>query len=167
MKKALLTLALVLSFMTSFATVKLDQGSVTCLKGEHQFDVILDLSNTKYLESRSFDDFLALVPRDKDWEAKSLRTFSLYFNQISTKYGLMSAPVRTNSKYVLNICPTNVDTKGRLKGTAVLTDSQTSESVATFIFETKDGDNDDEITLQDPLSELGEDMAKLMKKLIK
>ena len=167
MKKIILALVMALTSMTSFASVDLTEGSVTCLKGQHQFDVILDLSNTKYQEIRPLDDFLSQAPRAKYWEEKSLRTFSLYFNQISSKYGLMSAPVRTTSKYVLYICPTSVDSKGRLKGTATLKDSQTSESLATFSFATSDGDNDDDITFQDPLSELGEDMAKLMKKQLK
>ena len=167
MKKILLALVMALTSITSFATVKMTEGSASCLKDQHQIDVVLDLSSTKYQETRPLDDFLSLAPRAKDWEEKSLRTFSLYFNQISIKYGLMSAPVRTTSKYVLYICPSSVDTKGRLKGTVFLKDSQTSESIATFSFATDDGDNDDDITFQDPLSELGEDMAKLLKKQLK
>ncbi len=167
MKKALLALTMALSSMTSFAKVDLTEGSATCLKGEHQFDVMLDLSNTKYLDSRPLEDFLSIAPRDKEWEEKSLRMFSLYFNQVSSNYGLMSAPIRTTSKYVLYICPTSVDAKGRLKGTAILKNSETSESVATFTFATSDGDNDDDITFQDPLSELGQDLAKLLKKQVK
>lgn len=167
MKKTLLALVLFLTCMTSFATVNITDGSVNCLKGQQQIDVTLDLSGTKYLETHPLSDFLSLAARAADWEEKSLRAFSLSFNQISRKYGLMSAPVRTASKYVLCICPASVDKKGRLKGTATLRDSQTSESVAVFSFATSDGDNDDDITFEDPLSELGEDMAKLLKKQIK
>ena len=153
--------------MAASATVNITDGAVNCLRGQQQIDVTLDLSGTKYLGTRPLNDFLSLASRARDWEEKSLRAFSFSFNRISRKYGLISAPVRTESKYVLCISPSSVDTKGRLKGTAILRDSQTSESVAMFSFATSDGDNDDEITFQDPLSELGEDMAKLLKKQIK
>lgn len=167
MKKTLFTLVLFLMCMTTFATINITDGTVNCLKGQQQIDVTLDLSGTKYLGTRPLSDFLSLASRANDWEEKSLRAFSFSFNQVSRKYGLLSAPVRTASKYVLCICPSSVDAKGRLKGTATLRDSETSESVATFSFATSDGDNDDDITFQDPLSELGEDMAKLLKKQIK
>lgn len=167
MKKMLLALIMALTSITSFATVKMTEGSAKCLKGQRQIDVVLDLTNTKYQETRPLDDFLSKATRAKGWEDKSLQAFSISFNQVSTKYGLMSAPVSTSSKYVLYISPTSVDKKGRLKGTATLKDSETSESVATFSFATNDGDNDDDITFQDPLNELGGDMAKLLKKQIK
>ncbi len=163
----LLALIMALTSITSFATVKMTEGSAKCLKGQRQIDVVLDLTNTKYQETRPLDDFLSKATRAKGWEDKSLQAFSISFNQVSTKYGLMSAPVSTSSKYVLYISPTSVDKKGRLKGTATLKDSETSESVATFSFATNDGDNDDDITFQDPLNELGGDMAKLLKKQIK
>ncbi len=167
MKKMLLALIMALTSITSFATVKMTEGSAKCLKGQRQIDVVLDLTNTKYLGLRPLDDFLSKATRAKGWEDKSLQAFSISFNQVSTKYGLMSAPVSTSSKYVLYISPTSVDKKGRLKGTATLKDSETSESVATFSFATNDGDYDDDITFQDPLNELGGDMAKLLKKQIK
>ncbi len=167
MKKLFLAFALLLSSVASFATVKMTDGSVNCLAGTHQFDVVLDLDNIKYQETRPFSDFLAIAPRADEWQLKSLRIFSLYFNQVSRKYGLMSAPVRTTAKYVLYITPENVDSKGRLRGKAYLKDAQTSETMATFSFSTNDGDNNDDITFQDPLSELGEDLAKLLKKQLK
>ncbi len=167
MKKMLLALVMALTSIASFATVKMTEGSAKCLKGQRQIDVVLDLTNTKYQETRPLDDFLSRATRDKDWQEKSLRAFSISFNQVSTSYGLMSAPVLTGSKYVLCITPSSVDKKGRLKGTVTLKDSQTSESVATFSFATNDGDDDDDITFEDPLDELGGDMAKLLKKQAK
>ncbi len=167
MKKMLVAFALLLSSLASFATVHLTDGSVKCLKGEQQLDVVLNLDNTKYQEARPLSDFLSTAPRADEWQQKSLDIFSLYFNQVSRKFGLMSAPTRTTAKYVLYITPENVDKKGRLSGRVYLKNEETSTTEATFVFSTNDGDNDDDITFQDPLSELGEDMAKLFKKVLK
>lgn len=166
LKKVLLCLVMAFTSLSTFATVKLTDGSATCLKGEHQIDVVLDLENLKYQETKPLSDFIERAPRVDNWQQESLQMFSLYFNKTGSKYGMMSAPVRTNAAYVLYVCPVNVDTKGRLKGAAYLKDSKTLETVATFDFATNDGDWDDRITLQDPLSELGEDLAHLLKKEI-
>ena len=64
------------------------------------------------------------------------------------------------------IVPLTINGGDSIKGEAYVTNKETKEKMATIVFE-GEGDNDDEITLRDPLKEAGEGIGKIFYKSIK
>jgi hypothetical protein len=64
------------------------------------------------------------------------------------------------------ITPREINGGGGIKAHAFIFNKETNEKVATIEFKT-DGDDNDEITLRDPMKEAGEDLGSLFKKFLK
>jgi hypothetical protein len=64
------------------------------------------------------------------------------------------------------ITPLEISGGGGIKALAYIFNKETNEKVATIEFKT-DGDDNDEITLRDPMKEAGKDLGSLFKKFLK
>ena len=121
------------------------EGSLSCMKGE------------KYKAARI-----------DDWEQESLKYFCLKFNEETYKAHLSA--VLENSKnsgtYELVIVPLTINGGGSIKGEAYVVNSETKEKIATIGFKAE-GDDNDAITLRDPMKEAGESIGKIIYKSIK
>jgi len=156
MKKLILFMAFMLSVVNA-SGAKLVEGSLDCIKGEKFIAVSLDCSKLVYKKNRPFQDFLDKAPRMDNWEEESLKYFFEKFNEETFKYHFSSVPVtsKNKGKFEMVITPH-----------AYIFNKETNEKVATIEFKT-DGDDNDEITLRDPMKEAGEDLGSLFKKFLK
>ena len=75
MRKFIILMFFTLLNLSCFASVRLESGSLSCLKGEKTIGVSLDLTRIKYKKDLPFKDFLALGRRVSDWKERSLDYF--------------------------------------------------------------------------------------------
>ena len=104
----------------------------------------------------------------ENWEEESLKYFFKKFNEETFKSHFSAVPVtsRNKGKYEMVITPLKINGGGDIKAHAYIFNKETNEKVATIEFKT-DGDDNDEITLRDPMKEAGEDLGSLFMKLLK
>lgn len=168
-KKSLLVMIMVFAFnLSAICGTEVIEGSLSCLKGEKYITIKMDCSKIIYKKDRPFQDFLDKAPRMEDWEIESIKYFCREFNQKTFKVHL-SAVLETSKNsgtYELLIIPLIINGGGSIKGKAYVINRETNEKVVTLIIK-GEGDDDDEITLRDPLKEIGEDIGKLCYKAIK
>ena len=167
MKKLILFIAFMVSVVNANGA-KLVEGSLDCFKGEKNIAVSLDCSKLVYKKNRPFQDFLDKAPRMENWEEESLKYFFKKFNEETFKYHFSSVPVtsKNKGKFEMVITPLEINGGGGIKAHAYIFNKETNEKVATIEFKT-DGDDNDEITLRDPMKEAGEDLGSLFKKFLK
>ena len=113
------------------------EGSLSCMKGEKYITIKLDCSKLVYKKDRPFQVFLDKAARIDDWEQESLKYFCLKFNEETYKAHL-----------------------------SAVVNSETKEKIATIGFKAE-GDDNDAITLRDPMKEAGESIGKIIYKSIK
>ena len=96
----------------------------------------------------------------ENWEEESLKYFFKKFNEETFKSHFSAVPVtsRNKGKYEMVITPLKINGGGDIKAHAYIFNKETNEKVATIEFKT-DGDDNDEITLRDPMKEAGEDLV--------
>ena len=144
------------------------EGSLSCMKGEKYITIKLDCSKLVYKKDRPFQVFLDKAARIDDWEQESLKYFCLKFNEETYKAHLSA--VLENSKnsgtYELVIVPLTINGGGSIKGEAYVVNSETKVKIATIGFKAE-GDDNDAITLRDPMKEAGESIGKIIYKSIK
>lgn len=167
MKHLLFTFFMLFAAMLAHAA-KLSSGSLECLKGEKFLAVSLDCSKTTYKKTRSFEDFLKKAPRIENWEHESLKYFIERFNEKTYKQDFVTVlgTSKNKGKYELVIVPTDINGGGGITAIANLVNVENGNIEATINFST-DGDDDDKITLRDPMKEAGEQIGKLISKVIK
>ena len=68
MRKIIILMFLSILNLSCIAKVKLESGSLCCLKGEKTVAVCLDLTRIKYNKDLPFKDFLSLGRRVTDWK---------------------------------------------------------------------------------------------------
>lgn len=158
-----------LSFVVSFIyAAKVTEGSLSCMIGEEYITIKLDCSSLVYKKDRPLQEFLDKAPRVENWEQESLKYFCKPFNEQTFK-GHLSAVLETSKNrgtYDLVIFPLTISGRGSIKGEAYVVNRETNVIMATISFEAE-GDDDDEITLRDPMKEAGLDIGKLIYKSIK
>lgn len=166
MKK--LIMSIVLLATTICANAQKISGSLDCLKGEKFLAVSLDCSKMTYKKTRPFEEFLQKAPRMENWEHESLKYFIELFNEKTCKQGFATVfnTSKNKGKYELVIVPSDVNGGGGITAVANLVNTETGSIEATIEFST-DGDDDDKITLRDPMKEAGEQIGKLISKAIK
>ena len=167
MRKFFLFIAFLVSVVNA-SGAKLVEGSLDCIKGEKNIAVSLDCSKLVYKKNRPFQEFLDKASRMENWEEESLKYFFKKFNEETSKSHFSAVPVtsRNKGKYEMVISPLKINGGGDIKAHAYIFNKETNEKVATIEFKT-DGDDNDEITLRDPMKEAGEDLGSLFKKLFK
>ncbi len=167
MRKFFLFIAFLVSVVNA-SGAKLVEGSLDCIKGEKNIAVSLDCSKLVYKKNRPFQEFLDKASRMENWEEESLKYFFKKFNEETSKSHFSAVPVtsRNKGKYEMVITPLKINGGGDIKVHAYIFNKETNEKVATIEFKT-DGDDNDEITLRDPMKEAGEDLGSLFKKLFK
>lgn len=138
------------------------KGGVDCLKNADKLMIELDCSKATYLGDNSFSDFLNLARRAMDWEERSLDYFFEWFNDETKK--ITAVPMNNNNQFKLLIVVKDVQKSGRITADIKLIDTKTDKTEAIFFLKGSDGDNDDEITLRDPMKDAGETMGKYLKK---
>ena len=157
------------SVVVSFAYgAEVIEGSLNCMKGEKYITVKLDCSKLVYKKGLPFQDFLDKAARIDDWEQESLKYFCLKFNEETYKAHL-SAVLETSKNsgtYELVIVPFTINGGGSIKGEAYIFNRETKEKLAIIGFKAE-GDDNDAITLRDPMKEAGESIGKLIYKYIK
>jgi hypothetical protein len=167
MIRVFVTLCLSLTISIVYGAEVLE-GSLSCIKGEKYITVKLDCSNLVYKKDRPFQDFLDKAQRIDDWEHESLKYFCRKFNEQTFKAHL-SAVLETSKNsgtFEIVIAPFNINGSGSIKGEVYVFNKETREKVATISFK-GEGDDNDEITLRDPMKEAGEELGKLFYKSIK
>lgn len=167
MKKIIILMFLSILNLSCIAKVKLESGSLCCLKGEKTVAVSLDLTRIKYNKALPFKDFLSLGRRVTDWKERSLDYFVKEFNDECYKRNLSVTTHSRGTKYILVLTPLVVYNDGSISGNAYLCEVGSTKLEATMVFKSDDGDNDDPITFKDPMDELGESFAKLFIREIK
>ena len=167
MRKIIILMFLSILNLSCFASVRLESGSLSCLKGEKTVGVSLDLTRIKYKKDLPFKDFLALGRRVADWKERSLDYFVKEFNDECYKRNLSVTTHSRGTKYILVLTPLVVYKDGSISGNAYLREVGSTKLEATMAFKSDDGDNDDPITFKDPMDELGESFAKLFIREIK
>lgn len=167
MKQFLLIICLLFACIHSFAA-KVTSGSLDGIKGEKYLAVSLDCSKMTYKKTRSFEEFLKKAPRVENWEKESLKYFIEKFNEKTYKKDFVSvfSSSKNKGKYELQIVPKDINGGGGITAVANLVNLESGEVEATIDFST-DGDDDDKITLRDPMKEAGEQIGKLFLKFIK
>ena len=167
MRKIIILMFLSILNLSCIAKVKLESGSLCCLKGEKTVTVCLDLTRIKYNKDLPFKDFLSLGRRVTDWKERSLDYFVKEFNDECYKRNLSVTTHSRDAKYILVLTPLVVYKDGRISGNAYLREVGSTKLEATMAFKSDYGDNDDPITFKDPMDELGESFAKLFIREIK
>lgn len=167
MRKIIILMFLSILNLSCIAKVKLESGSLCCLKGEKTVAVSLDLTRIKYNKALPFKDFLSLGRRVTDWKERSLDYFVKEFNDECYKRNLSVTTHSRDAKYILVLTPLVVYKDGSISGNAYLREVGSTKLEATMAFKSDDGDNDDPITFKDPMDELGESFAKLFIREIK
>ena len=158
-----------LSVLVSFVYgAEVIDGSLSCMKGEKYITVKLDCSKLVYKKDRPFQDFLDKAPRIEDWEQESLKYFCLKFNEQTYKAHLSAVLEKSKNSgtYELIIVPLTINGGGSIKGEAFVVNRETKEKIASIWFKAE-GDDNDEITLRDPMKEAGQDIGKMIYKSIK
>lgn len=158
MKK--LIMSIVLLATTICANAQKISGSLDCLKGEKFLAVSLDCSKMTYKKTRPFEEFLQKAPRMENWEHESLKYFIELFNEKTCKQGFATVfnTSKNKGKYELIIVPSDINGGGGITAVANLVNTETGSIEATIEFST-DGDDDDKITLRDPMKEAGEQIG--------
>lgn len=161
-------MSIVLLATTICANAQKISGSLDCLKGEKFLAVSLDCSKMTYKKTRPFEEFLQKAPRMENWEHESLKYFIELFNEKTCKQGFATVfnTSKNKGKYELVIVPSDINGGGGITAVANLVNTETGSIEATIEFST-DGDDDDKITLRDPMKEAGEQIGKLISKAIK
>ena len=157
------------SVVVSFAYgAEVIEGSLSCMKDEKYITIKLDCSKLVYKKNRPFEDFLFKAPRIDDWEQESLKYFCLKFNEETYKLQLSAVLEKSKNSgtYELVIVPLTINSGGYIKGEAYVINRKTKEKIATIVFK-GEGDDDDEITLRDPMKEAGKSIGKIFYKSIK
>lgn len=142
--------------------ILLVKGSVDCLKDADKLMIEMDCSQATYLGENSFNVFLNQARRVKDWKERSLDYFFEWFNDETKK--ITAVPMNNNNQFKLLIVVKDVQKSGRITADIKLIDTKTDKTEAIFFLKGSDGDNDDEITLRDPMKDAGETMGKYLKK---
>lgn len=156
----------IVSVVVSFAYgAKVVEGSLSCMKGERYITIKLDCSILVYKKDRPFQEFLDKAPRNDDWEQESIKYFCQKFNQKTYKAYLKAVPedYENSGTYELVIVPITINNGGSIIGEAYLINRETKKKRATISFKAE-GDDNDEITLRDPLKEAGESIGKIFYK---
>ena len=140
------------------------KGGVDCLKNADKVMIELDCSKATYLGDNSFSDFLNLARRAKDWEERSLDYFFEWFNDETKK--ITAVPVNNSDQFKLVIVVKDVQKSGRITAEIKLIDTKANTTEALFFLKGSDGDNNDIITLRDPMKDAGETIGKYLRKNI-
>ena len=167
MRKIIILMFLSILNLSCIAKVKLESGSLCCLKGEKTVAVSLDLTRIKYNKDFPFKDFLSLGRRVTDWKERSLDYLVKGFNDECYKRNLSVTTHSRDAKYILVLTPLVVYKDGSISGNAYLLEVGSTKLKTTMAFKSDDGDNDDPITFKNPMDELGESFAKLFIREIK
>ena len=163
-----LTIALFIGVVPFTYGAEVIDGSLIWMKGEKYITIKLDCSKLVYKKDRPFEDFLFKAPRIEDWEQESLKYFCLKFNEKTYKVRLSAVLEKSKNSgtYELVIVPQTINGGGSIKGVAYVVNRVTKKKIATIKFK-GEGDDDDEITLRDPMKEAGESIGKLFYKSMK
>ena len=105
MRKIIILMFLSILNLSCIAKVKLESGSLCCLKGEKTVAVCLDLTRIKYNKDLPFKDFLSLGRRVTDWKERSLDYFVKEFNDECYKRNLSVTTHSRGTKYILVLTP--------------------------------------------------------------
>lgn len=151
--------------------VELISGSLDSLKNEYKIAISLDCSKCVFRTNDRnipFEYFLAKAPRIENWETKSMEYFVDNFNEKTFNEGLMGIIKETtlNIRYELIIIPEQIFPNGNIKGIALIKNIVNDETIAELHF-SAEGDDDDKVTLRDPMKELGNDIGNLFRKVLK
>lgn len=158
-------------FSINLNAVEIISGSLNVLRNEIKIAISLDCSKCVYKANNKdlpFDYFLAKAPRDENWEMKSLEYFVDYFNEKTYNEGLLGfmQKMPCDAKYEMIIVPKYVYPNGDIKAYAVIKDVINGSDIAILSF-FAEGDDDDKITLRDPLKEAGADIGNLFRKILR
>ena len=116
MRKIIILMFLSILNLSCIAKVKLESGSLCCLKGEKTVAVCLDLTRIKYNKDLPFKDFLSLGRRVADWKERSLDYFVKEFNDECYKRNLSVTTHSRGTKYILVLTPLVVYKDGSIRG---------------------------------------------------
>ena len=164
--RKLLFLVMLLTMTVSASAIKLQEGSLECLRGQ-KVKVVLDLSNTKYKESLTVDDFLRIAYREDNWMELSLHKFTSEFNKHSFRAGI-KATTDDGCAYQMHIVPANIKRSGKLQNVAVvIVETATRTEKAVITLDSKEGDHDESNVFGDAMDDLGEQLGKFFSKMIK
>ena len=105
MRKIIILMFLSILNLSCIAKVKLESGSLCCLKGEKTVAVSLDLTRIKYNKDFPFKDFLSLGRRVTDWKERSLDYLVKEFNDECYKRNLSVTTHSRDAKYILVLTP--------------------------------------------------------------
>lgn len=165
MRKLFLLLVLLTWGLTSKAgTLELVEGNVDCLQNIENLMIALDCSKATYLEKRDFKDFLKIARRIKNWEEESIDYFCECFNDKTKR--VIAVHENNKDQYKLVVIVKNVERSGRITADIKIIDTKTGTTKAVFFLKGSDGDDDDEITLRDPMKDAGKTIGKYLRKTI-
>jgi hypothetical protein len=94
------------------------------------------------------------------------RAFAVAFVSVLAHLSAVLDNSKNSGTYELVIVPLTINGGGSIKGEAYVVNSETKEKIATIGFKAE-GDDNDAITLRDPMKEAGESIGKIIYKSIK
>lgn len=171
MKSCIIIIFIFLSAVQTANAAKLISGSLDSLKNERKIAVSLDCSKCVYKvnsKELAFEYFLAQASRDDDWEQRSLDYFVENLNEKIINDGMIAfnSAQKHDLRYELIVTPLTITKNGNINAEIYIKDNLKAEIIATIFFKAE-GDNNDRITLRDPLIDGGEDVGNLFRKLLK
>ena len=164
MKKLLFLILLAFGMSCNAGNLELVKGNTDCLKNAEVLMIALDCFKATYMGEKDLDVFLKKARRRKDWVEKSVDYFCEWFNDKTKR--LVAEPLNKDGQFKSDIIVKDVQRSGRITAEIRLIDTNTGNSEAVFLFKSSDGDNNDEITLRDPMKDAGETMGKYLRKVV-
>lgn len=164
MKKLLFLILLTFSLLCNAGKLTLVEGNTDCLKNAEILMVVLDCSKATYMGDKDLNDFLKKARRRKDWVEKSVDYFCEWFNDKTKR--IMAVPLNKEDQFKLDIVVKDVQRSGKITAEIKLIDTKSGKTEAVFDFYSSDGDNNDEITLRDPMKDAGDTIGKYLRKTV-
>ncbi|MDO4171190.1 MAG: hypothetical protein Q4D28_00585 [Prevotellaceae bacterium] len=161
-RNVIIALLCLVGMVCRAADLRLVSGGIDCLKGEKFVAAEIDCSKATWRERFTFDAYLETARRVEGWEVKSMEYFNEWFNDEVANLTAVTDKEKVNYTFVVMV--RNVNRYGNITSDILLVDNRSGETVATFYFQSSDGDEKDHITFRDPMKQAGECMGKAIRK---
>lgn len=151
----------------AFAKVKLLEGSPIEIQGHKTLPVYLNCKNAVYEKVDNIEDFLLKAHRSPNWEKGSIRHFVFSANKVLIDFNTSFTDGDTSScrPTRVELIIKEIDDDGEIYGDILI--YKDGEKVAQYFMDSSEHDDDDEITFQDQMDDIGESFGESLKKFFK